>query len=91
MTAPATLLAGVKVIVPFGFTVTMPSAGSTGLAPVTDNGLPSASESFASTLTVTGRLIGVVAMSAVALGASFTEVTPSVRVAPVVAVPSLTV
>ena len=70
-TAPLTLFAGLKVRVPFGFTVTVPSAGSTD-ADVTVSASPSTSLSLASTAMVVGAFIGVDARSFCATGASLT-------------------
>ena len=80
-TAPVTLAAGVKFSVPSALTVTVPCAGSFSVAPVTVNGSPSTSLSFASTgMFASGTLIGVLAMSLPATGASLTAPTLTVTV-----------
>ena len=73
-------------------TVTVPRAGST-VALVTVSGSPSTSLSFASTgMFVSGVLIGVLAISSPATGASFTAATLTVTVVvEVPPFPSLTV
>jgi hypothetical protein len=91
-TGPVTLAAGVKFSVPLGLTVTVPSAGST-VAPVRVSASPSTSVSLASTgMPDSGVLIGVLATSSVATGASLTAPTLTVTVAvDVPPLPSLTV
>ena len=88
---PLKLFAGVKVSVPFALSTTLPWAGFTTTGLPTVSGSPSASVSFASTVTVTGALIGVDARSWPATGASFTGVTESASVAVLVSAPSDTV
>ena len=75
VTGPLTPDAGVKLMVPSGFTLTVPSAGLT-VAPVTLSGSPSGSLSLPSTLMLlTGVSYGVLALSGLATGASLTAVT----------------
>ena len=91
ITGPLKLVAGVKVSVPSGFTVSTPCVGFVSTAPVSVIGSPSASWSFASTAIVTGTFTGVEARSFTASGGSFTGVTASVSVEVLVNEPSLSV
>ena len=92
-TGPVTLLAGVKFSVPSVLTVTVPCAGLFSVALVTVRLSPSTSLSFASTgMFVSGVLIGVLAMSSPATGASLTAATLTVTVVvELPPLPSLTV
>ena len=92
-TAPVTLFAGVKFSVPSALTVTVPCAGLFSVALVTARLSPSTSLSLASTgMLESGVLIGVLAMSFPATGASFTAPTLTVTVVvDVPPCPSLTV
>ena len=80
-TGPVTFAAGLKFSVPSALMLTVPCAGLLRLALVTVRLSPSTSLSLASTgMLASGVLIGVLAMSLPATGASFTAPTFTVTV-----------
>ena len=81
-TLPVVVAAGTKLSVPFGLTVTVPSAGLASVAAVTVNvSLVSGSTSLASTTMLLSAIpMAVLAMSVFAIGASLVPVTLTVKV-----------
>ena len=78
---PEKLLAGTKLKLPFGFTLTVPWPGCDSTAPVTVKVSPSTSRSLASTSMVSGVLIGVAARSSANDGASVVPLMATVTTA----------